>query len=217
MKYKSYSKEHQDLFVLAVTNSKRNGTYFEVGSGNPVSGSNTYLLETEFGWTGVSLEIVDEDVRKFKKIRKNKCFCLDAANTDLTDVIFKNKLGNHIDFLQLDIDPYFNTFKALNNINFDKVSFSVVTYEHDAYKGGTKEREASRSILMSKGYSIVMADVCFRREYGNSAFEDWYINEKYMTSENWRRFCGENIVMNSPYIKRHNLDKGVWKLLEEMI
>ena len=34
----------QDMFVLTVLNGKTNGTYLEIGSGDPFIGSNTALL-----------------------------------------------------------------------------------------------------------------------------------------------------------------------------
>lgn len=212
MKYKSNSRENQDLFVLAVTDKKRNGTYFEIGASEPIEVNNTYLLETEFDWTGISLEILEEKVKKFNLIRKNKCLCLDATKADLTQIIIENNLAPHVDFLQLDIDPYFNTFKALNNIDFDKVSFSIVTYEHDAYRGGTKEREMSRKILESKGYTLVIGDVTNKKRGKNLKFEDWYINEKYIQSESWKGFCGDGIVMNTPHVDNH-----IQKLLEKLL
>jgi hypothetical protein len=212
MKYTSHSKENQDLFILAVTNSKRNGTYFEVGSNHPIAGNNTYLLEKEFGWTGVSMDIVENFVKRFNIVRKNPCLCVDATQTDLTSVMLEYGLGPHINYLQLDIDPHFNTFKALHNIDFDRVSFSVITYEHDAYDGGTEERTLSREFLKSKGYTLVISDVCHRLNGKDLDFEDWYVNEQYMTSTNWKKFHGEKTIMNT-----QEMSDNTRSLLEEMI
>jgi FkbM family methyltransferase len=46
----------QDLFVLFVTREKRDGFFVEFGATNGRSLSNTYLLEQEFGWTGILAE-----------------------------------------------------------------------------------------------------------------------------------------------------------------
>ena len=54
---KSRSQLHQDLFVLSETDYKKKGGYFvEFGATNGIDLSNTYLLETEFSWTGILAE-----------------------------------------------------------------------------------------------------------------------------------------------------------------
>ncbi len=52
----SRSQLRQDLFVLSQLNFKRNGYFVEFGATNGVDLSNTYLLETQFGWTGILAE-----------------------------------------------------------------------------------------------------------------------------------------------------------------
>lgn len=50
----------QDIFVLAMLQGKRNGRFLDVGAGHPYFMSNTYLLEKEFNWSGVCIDLVDE-------------------------------------------------------------------------------------------------------------------------------------------------------------
>jgi FkbM family methyltransferase len=52
----SRSQLRQDLFVLSELDFKRNGFFVEFGATNGISLSNTYLLEKEFGWTGILAE-----------------------------------------------------------------------------------------------------------------------------------------------------------------
>ena len=52
----SRSQLGQDLFVLHETRFKRNGYFVEFGATNGIELSNTYLLELEFGWTGILAE-----------------------------------------------------------------------------------------------------------------------------------------------------------------
>ena len=184
----SYSSQYQDLFVLSVLDNKKQGTYIEFGAQHPVKDNNTYLLETEFLWTGTSIEWDMNYCSLFNFVRKNKCLCVDATLVD-TSKLFNNT--DHIDFLQLDLDPPKNTFKVLQNIDFSKISFSIITFEHDLYAGGHHERIESRKILKSHGYTMVIEDV----KHGDVIFEDWYINEKYMPNDNWKKFIGENVSM----------------------
>jgi FkbM family methyltransferase len=46
----------QDIFVLAELHLKRGGYFVEFGATNGIDLSNTYLLETQFGWNGVLAE-----------------------------------------------------------------------------------------------------------------------------------------------------------------
>jgi FkbM family methyltransferase len=55
-KDKSYSQMGQDLFVLFMLNNKKNGFFIEVGAGDGINLSNTYLLEMHYNWTGILIE-----------------------------------------------------------------------------------------------------------------------------------------------------------------
>ena len=192
MKYNSNSRENQDLFILSVLDKKKEGTYLEIGSATPIIDNNTYLLESEFNWTGVSIDFNYAFINEFN-VRSNPFILADATELDYDLLISNHYKSTHIDYLQLDIDPPSNTFKALNKINFDKFSFSVITYEHDLYAGGEYEREASRKVLESYGYTRVISDVM----HNNLIFEDWYINEKYMPTDIWKQFIDSNVNLNT--------------------
>ena len=62
---KNYSQSMQDMFVLSILNGKKNGVYLEIGADLPRIVNNTYLLETEFDWTGVSFEWESDKVAQF--------------------------------------------------------------------------------------------------------------------------------------------------------
>jgi FkbM family methyltransferase len=46
----------QDLWVLHETGSLRGGVFVECGAADGVSGSNSYMLETRYGWRGLLVE-----------------------------------------------------------------------------------------------------------------------------------------------------------------
>jgi FkbM family methyltransferase len=54
----SYSRSQllQDLFVVLACGAKRGGYFVEIGVGNGEGLSNTYLLEKQYGWTGLLAE-----------------------------------------------------------------------------------------------------------------------------------------------------------------
>jgi hypothetical protein len=192
-KYISNSREHQDLFILSVLDKKRKGSYVEIGASHFITGNNTYLLEKEFSWSGISVEFLQGYQQEFNRNRSNPCILADATIIDYTKLFEEYSLPSHIDFLQLDIDPPSNTLKVLQNIPFDKYTFSVITFEHDEYSGGKEERIISRGILENLGYTRVISDVM----HGEVSFEDWYVKEEYMPNEVWKLFKGNNVKMNA--------------------
>lgn len=171
----NFSQVYQDMFILTMLNGKKNGTYLEIGAAEPYKNSNTALLETIFGWTGVGIEYNSDFTNAHKQQRKNSVFCTDALIVDynkLLDKYFPNI--SNIDYLQLDIEPPRNTYEALISIPFDKYKFAVITYEHDYYVDITRSyREKSRDYLESKGYQLVVPNISPDK---NSPFEDWWVH-----------------------------------------
>jgi len=51
-----HSQIGQDQFVSSTLNGKKNGTFVEIGAGHPINQNNTYTLEKEYRWKGISLE-----------------------------------------------------------------------------------------------------------------------------------------------------------------
>ena len=89
---KSNSQAHQESFVLNILNEKKNGYYVELGAGWPVKNSNTYLLETKYGWNGVSFENGKKRVKKYNQKRKNKTLLQDAITFDYLKYFYDNNL-----------------------------------------------------------------------------------------------------------------------------
>lgn len=201
-KYISNSREHQDLVILSILNKKRQGTYVEVGANHYMQDSNTYLLEKSFDWRGVSFEMNKHLCDEFNKNRTNPCVSGDATRVDYEKIFQQYSLPVHIDFLQLDIDPHQQTLKALKRIPFNQRTFSFITYEHDAYRGGKQERIDSRNILQELGYTLLLQDVM----HAGVSFEDWYINKEYMPNDAYKAFQGNNINMNPGNLTQQHID-----------
>lgn len=171
---KNYSEAFQDMFVLSVLKGKKNGTYFEIGAGDPSYGNNTFLLESQFGWKGVSLDVDQNFVDAHKKSRKNECLLKDASTVNYESFLKGLDFPNDIDYLQIDCDPPEMTYKILLTIPFETHRFAVITYEHDAYCDETKSfQEKSRKYLESYGYLMVVNNIApddFR------SYEDWWVH-----------------------------------------
>ena len=170
---RNYSQAYQDMFVLTALNGKRNGTYLEIGSEEPKYKSNTYLLESKFDWNGISVEIYEPEVARFRAERSNAVICADATKLDYAAILEKANFPAHIDYLQIDTEPSSTSFEVLLSIPFDKYKFAVVTFEHDhAVDFSRTYREKSRRYLKSLGYVLLVPDVGPTDWY---SFEDWWV------------------------------------------
>ena len=172
----SRSQLGQDCFVAFVLNNKFGGTYIEIGSSHPIEISNTYLLETKFGFTGCGFEIDEIQAKEFNKVRLNKTIIADATKVDYREVFQSKGLPSVIDYLQVDIEPTKNTFSALIQVIKSGYKFNVITFEHDVYSNlfNYVYKISAFIFLKAKGYKLVASNV----RNGKLSQEDWYVNKQ---------------------------------------
>ena len=172
MEIESYSQAKQDLFVLKALKYKREGTFLEIGANHPIEISNTYLLETRYGWKGLMIEQNPRFVQLYESERPNSEYIIDNAVT----IDYNRALENYprdMDYLQIDLEvdnmSTLNTLLNLNDSALKTHRFAVITFEHDRYRGDFfRTRDLSRIILQDLGYVLLFPDILF--------FEDWYIH-----------------------------------------
>lgn len=167
----NYSKHFQDMFVLALFNGKRKGTYLEIGSGDPFVHNNTALLETEYNWKGISIDNSEALCYNFRENRDNTVICTDATQLDFTNLFNLHCVDPVIDYLQIDCDEA--SIQILENIPFNTHKFGVITFEHDSYRLGTDIRDKARKMLKKAGYTLLVNDVAFSPQH---SYEDWYVH-----------------------------------------
>jgi len=168
----SYSQIGQDRWVLSLFPEGYKGFFIDIGCHLPQDINNTLLLE-EHSWDGVAFDIVDYS--KQWSLRKAKFVCADVLNFDFLGF----GLPLLIDYLSLDIDIQGTNYEALRNLINLGFEFKVITIEHNLYIGeqfNQAERILQRKLLSAKGYKLAHADV----EAEGNAFEDWWINKKYI-------------------------------------
>jgi hypothetical protein len=168
----NWSQSMQDMFVLMALDGKKNGVYVELGADLPRIINNTYLLESEFDWAGVSFEYDPEKVAFFNTIRRNKCICADATTYDYKYLFEERKYPKQIDYLQLDLDPAEGTLAALKHLPLDDYRFTAITYETDVYTAGADVQDEEIEYLKSYGYELVVRNVA---NEGNP-YEDWWVD-----------------------------------------
>ena len=183
---KSHGQALQDMFVLSILNGKRNGTYLEIGAQEPFFQNNTALLETNYDWKGVSIEIREDLCKMFAEQRKNKIVCQDATTINYERLISENYDTTEIDFLQVDCEPSKTTFEILLDIPFHKYKFAVITYEHDYYVDITESyRTKSRNYLNLIGYELLVTNVS---QDDQTPFEDWWVHPDLIDEETRNKF-----------------------------
>jgi hypothetical protein len=186
----THKPTNEEQFVINILKKKRNGHYVELGAAHYSDGNNTYLLEKDYDWNGVSFEIVDSMREEFNLNRKNPCLG-DALSFNYIKYFEENNFPKQIDFLQVDIDAgYDNTGRPVGNAHWtlqgllavplNTYRFTVITFEHDAnmYWRNESIRDAQREILDSFGYSLV----------SRSIHEDWWVDPNVIEHGEYRKF-----------------------------
>jgi hypothetical protein len=157
----SCSQMQQDMFVLSILDGKQNGTYVEIGAHHPIGVNNTFVLETVFGWQGLSFELDIGMVAAFNMQRKNTCIAGDATQHNYVEIFQRYGIGPDIDYLSVDIEPPNLTFQSLRQVLEAGLKPTVITFEHEAMNGslGQQVRETSRKYLKQQGYVLAVKDV----------------------------------------------------------
>ena len=194
----NWSQSMQDIFVMSMLDGKRNGVYVEIGADQPRVISNTYLLEKDFDWSGISFELDADKVAFFNTIRENKCLCEDATLYNYKSLFEELNYPKQIDYLQLDIDPAEGTLRALKALPLDDYRFSVITYETDVYSSGADIQDEQIEILESHGYQLVAKNV----KCEGNPYEDWWIDPAIVSEDIWK-----------PYKTRIGLDS--WEVVSQ--
>lgn len=174
--HKSWSQAGQDLFVIDFCNYKKNGTYVEIGAFHSTDNSNTYLLESEFEWSGISFEIAPHQCEEFNMNRLSPCILADATQVDYQSIFRDYNLPKLIDYLQVDIDPAPQSYKALELVMSTDYKFRTITFEHDLYEHSDHKilKDNQKQLLSSLGYTLYKENICWDKD-NLYPFEDWWV------------------------------------------
>jgi hypothetical protein len=185
----TFSQASQDIFVRALTNNKKDGTFLEIGTGPSIENNNTYILELENNYKGILVENDKSYEQSYKSDRPNCLYIIDdAQKINYRDILDNNNYPTEIDYLQIDLDvnnrSTLNTLELLNTTVFDKYKFATITFEHDIYTGNYfNTQDISRQIFKERGYILVFPDVSIF--WGNKycKFEDWYVHKDLVSPD----------------------------------
>ena len=186
----NYSQSGQDQFAYNI--SGENGIYLEIGAHHPVINSNTYRLEVECGWKGLSVEF-DQKFKKSwdeSKTRQNPIIWENAFTVDYKSYFKEYSFPERINYLSCDIEPQINTLNILKKIIEVGLSFDFISFEHDRYNSGDRIEKLSYDFLLNRGYKIGVKDV-YSRNKKYKVYETWFINNDIsfdeIIYENWKK------------------------------
>lgn len=172
--HKSQSQVGQENFVLFVLAFKTSGTFLEVGASDGFTINNTLVLENTYGWKGVAVELDPILSGMYNESRINPCLTADATTLDYESVLNSYAFPDCLEYLQVDIDPAFQSLVALKIILNGNRRFKIITFEHDLYlsPSNMEIKIEAHELLTRAGYSRVRNNV----RYDGSPFEDWYVD-----------------------------------------
>jgi hypothetical protein len=184
---KNYSRHYQDMFVLSALNGKRNGTFIEIGSGDPYTFNNTALLEDSFDWTGISIDNNERFCYQHSRKRKTQILNADAAQLDYDLFLKMNCVEKHTDFLRVNAEGA--TAAALQKMPWSKHEFFVIQVQHNACWWGDELKNFSRDLLRKIGYVLVVPDVAVNEK---DNYEDWWLHPQI--AQNKKNMIGKDSV-----------------------
>ncbi len=185
-----FSQSGQDQFAYNLSGD--NGFYLEIGAHHPLINSNSYKLEVNCGWKGVSIEYDESYKKSWDKCieRKNPILWNDAFEMNYIDIRNKFFMPNRINYLSCDIEPPENTFNILTKVINEGLEFDFISYEHDKYNSGDKYEVLSEKFLLSKNYKIAIKDV-YSRSKKHKIYETWFINKdidfENISYDDWKK------------------------------
>ena len=200
---KSISERYQDLFVLSELEFKRDGFFVEFGASNGFFGSNTYLLEKEFGWTGILSEpakIWHSELRKNRNVHiVTDCIWKDTGsilsfnevdNASLSTISSFSDLDLHhegrrsgktYDVRTISLIDLLDKHNAPREVDYLSIDTEGSEYEilsnfdFDKYQFGVITCEHNFTPMREKIFKLLTKNGYIRKYIFLSSHDDWYI------------------------------------------
>ena len=207
LKYLSSSKSQlrQDLFVLSHLNFKTKGYFVEFGATNGYDLSNTYLMEKEFGWSGILAEpasVWHTDLRANRKCNiETKCLWKDSnsilsfnevAVSELSTISSYSDSDSHKQVRKKGKSYKVNTI-SLNDLlkkynapkHIDYLSIDTEGSEYEILSNFDFSQNTFEVITCEHNYTpsrerlhLLLTKQGYRRVFEDlSLFDDWYVKQ----------------------------------------
>ena len=135
---KSQAQLRQDIFVLSEVDFMKNGFFVEFGATNGINLSNTYLLESDFGWSGILSEparIWHDDLCKNRKSSiETRCVWSDSDHSLVFNEVEKAEFSTIDTFNSSDFDHHARNRKNSHAYEIKTISLLDLLIKHNAPK-----------------------------------------------------------------------------------
>ena len=193
----SKSQVYQDLFVIFYSKLKKNGIFIEIGGGDGITISNTYLLEKKYKWKGIICEPIKKSQKQIKSTRQAKIEKRPIAKFSKKNILFYE----NIDPYQSSIKNTKNSVKkfktssiSLNDLiefhklkkNIDYISIDtegneleiIENFDFKKYKVNFFSIEHNFNSKKRAKIFQIMVNNNFKRVYKYLSYmDDWYVNK----------------------------------------
>jgi FkbM family methyltransferase len=204
---KCTSQLDQEIFALAENNFKRGGYFVEFGATNGVELSNTFLLEKEFGWSGICAEpgkVWHKELTKNRKchidyhcvwnvtgkkisFHESELAYLSTVSEYKTaaDANIKNRMaGKKYDVETITLEDLLNKYSAPKRIDY--LSIDTEGSEYEVIRDFDFQSWDIQAITIEhnympqrkKIYELLTSHGFNRVHIANSKFDDWYTKRK---------------------------------------
>lgn len=204
--HKCKSQLGQEIFALNENNFMQNGFFVEFGATNGLDLSNTYLLEKEFGWSGILAEpakLWHQDLRKNRAcIIDHRCVWgkskeilsfHEAENAEFSTIqtlvgndMYKDhrKSGIQYPVNTISLEDLLREYSAPKVINYLSIDTEGSEYEilsnfnFDAYEIKVITCEHNYSSDRELIYKLLTSKGFSRIQSNNTKWDDWYTKRK---------------------------------------
>lgn len=207
----SRSQIRQDLFALVATDFKRGGYFVEFGATDGYSLSNSYLLEKEFGWSGI---VAEPGHMWHQELQANRSASISTA-------CVWNESGSKIEFSEVTIpelstankfigtDSHANSRKISKTYLVDSISLNDLLIEFDAptvIDYLSIDTEGSEFLILSNldfskwKFQVITVE----HNYTEQRIEIYDL----LTSKGYRRVCQEVSQFDDWYLSAELAEKS---------
>jgi FkbM family methyltransferase len=203
---KSRSQQYQDVFALGVLDFKRNGFFVEFGATDGIELSNTYLMEKEFGWTGILAEPAKcwHDALKINRTSHIETRCVWRQSNDVvrfnesalpalstisayTSADHNHQIrgrGTNYNVTTISLTDLLDTYKAPRIVDYLSIDtegseFEILkAFDFNKYQFSVITCEHNYTPMREAIFQLLTSKGYARKFIGLSKWDDWYVRAK---------------------------------------